>query len=68
MAAASITRHTNAVAVVVSESSIVRVFDNGESVGEILPELWLLQHYSLHMGGDYSTRSQDQMMVVSKNE
>jgi len=46
MAAASITKKTNAVAVVVSESSMVRVFDNGEIVGEIIPELWMLREYS----------------------
>ncbi|MBW2046599.1 MAG: DNA integrity scanning protein DisA nucleotide-binding domain protein [Deltaproteobacteria bacterium] len=38
MAAASISKETQAVAVVVSESSIVRVFDNGELVAEIIPE------------------------------
>lgn len=42
MAAASITRQTNALAVVVSESSVVRVFDDGKIVAEIIPELWLL--------------------------
>jgi DNA integrity scanning protein DisA with diadenylate cyclase activity len=68
MAAASISKHTNAVAVVVSESSIVRVFDDGEIIGEILPELWLLQNYSLHTVGDYSTRSHEQMTVISKSE
>jgi diadenylate cyclase len=40
MAAASITKRTNAVAIVVSESSIVRFFDDGELIAEILPELW----------------------------
>jgi DNA integrity scanning protein DisA with diadenylate cyclase activity len=45
MAAASITRTTNSVAVVVSESSMVRVFDNGGIVGEIIPELWMLRQY-----------------------
>ncbi|HQG30931.1 MAG TPA: diadenylate cyclase [Deltaproteobacteria bacterium] len=40
MAAASITKRTNAVAVVVSESSIIRIFDNGKLIGEILPEEW----------------------------
>jgi DNA integrity scanning protein DisA with diadenylate cyclase activity len=39
MAAASITRRTSAVAVVVSMSSFVRVFDNGELISEIIPEL-----------------------------
>lgn len=39
MAAASITKITDAIAIVVSESSIVRIFDNGEIVSEILPEI-----------------------------
>jgi diadenylate cyclase len=47
MAAASITKHTQAVAVVVSESSVVRVFDAGQSVAEIIPELWLLSYLPL---------------------
>ncbi|HDL77390.1 MAG TPA: hypothetical protein ENG36_01310 [Lentisphaerae bacterium] len=68
MAAASITRLTRAVAVVVSESSIVRVFDDGEIVAEIIPELWLLRRYGLHLTGPYSTRSVEDMTVVSKNE
>jgi diadenylate cyclase len=46
MAAASITKRTHTVAVVVSESSMVRVFDNGSIVGEIIPELWILREYS----------------------
>lgn len=68
MAAASITKQTNAVAVVVSESSIVRVFDNGEIISEIIPELWLLRRHGLHLKGSYSLRSDEQMTVVSKNE
>lgn len=36
VAAASITRHTNAVTVVVSESSVVRVLDDGEITAEII--------------------------------
>ncbi|MDQ5988018.1 MAG: Diadenylate cyclase [Syntrophus sp. SKADARSKE-3] len=67
MAAASITRETDAVAVVVSESSIVRVFDNGEIISEIIPEIWLLSRYSLHMEGHYSERSGDHLTVVSKD-
>ncbi len=43
MAAASITRDTDAVAVVVSESSMVRVFDDGDLVAEIVPEVWILR-------------------------
>ncbi|HIE11266.1 MAG TPA: hypothetical protein EYP62_06585 [Kiritimatiellae bacterium] len=68
MAAASITRATKAVAVVVSETSIVRVFDDGEIVAEIIPELWLLRRYGLHLTAPYSARSVEDMTVVSKNE
>jgi DNA integrity scanning protein DisA with diadenylate cyclase activity len=46
MAAASITKQTNAVAVVVSESSVVRVFDDGELISQILPELWMFSRYA----------------------
>lgn len=42
VAAASISRQTDALAVVVSESSVVRVFDDGKIVAQIIPELWML--------------------------
>ena len=41
VAAASISRDTQAVAVVVSQSSIVRVFNEGKLIAEIIPEIWL---------------------------
>jgi diadenylate cyclase len=41
-AAASISAATNAIAVVVSQSSVVRVFADGEVRAEIIPELFLL--------------------------
>jgi diadenylate cyclase len=66
MAAASITKHTNAIAVVVSESSVVRIFDEGEIVSEIIPELWLFRRHGLHLKGPYSTRASDQMTVAGK--
>jgi len=47
MAAASITYETNAVAVVVSASSIVRVFDDGQLIAEIIPEIWFLRRYGV---------------------
>ncbi|MDX1614459.1 MAG: diadenylate cyclase [Candidatus Promineifilaceae bacterium] len=68
MAAASITRETNAVAVVVSESAVVRVFDNGEIISEIIPELWLFRRYGLHMSEPYSLRRSEQLTVASKDE
>lgn len=52
VAGASISAVTDAVAVVVSESAMVRIFDNGRVIAEIIPELWLLSHHniSLHNG------------------
>jgi diadenylate cyclase len=67
MAAASITRETNAVAVVVSETSVVRIFDDGEIVSEIVPELWMLRRY-FHLKGPYSTRAGKQMTVASRKD
>ena len=46
-AAASISRTTNAIAVVVSQSSVVRVFAAGEVRAEIIPELFLMSRESL---------------------
>ena len=45
VAAASVSSRTDAVAVAVSESSTVRMFDDGALVAEIIPELWLLGGY-----------------------
>jgi DNA integrity scanning protein DisA with diadenylate cyclase activity len=49
IAAASISAATGAVAVVVSESSIVRLYAAGALIAEILPELWLLHRYMPHI-------------------
>lgn len=68
MAAASITKETNAIAVVVSESSVVRVFDNGELIAEIIPELWLLRRQGVHLKSPYTLRTSGEMAVVSKEE
>jgi DNA integrity scanning protein DisA with diadenylate cyclase activity len=46
-AGASITRATAALAVVVSQSSVVRVFVNGEVRAEIIPELFLISRQQL---------------------
>lgn len=66
MAAASITKQTDAVAVVVSESSIVRVFDDGEIIAEILPELWLLRNYSIHLSEPYTKLTDHEMSIFAK--
>lgn len=68
MAAASITRRTRTVAVVLSESSMVRVFDRGELVTEIIPELWMLRQFGTQISGRVQRRTAEQIAVVSKEE
>jgi diadenylate cyclase len=58
MAAASITRDTNAMAVVVSETSTIRVFDDGAIISEVIPEVWLLKSYGLHLAKPAKRTSQ----------
>ncbi len=68
VAAASITSITKSVAVVVSESSIVRVFDAGELIAEIIPEVWLMSRYMPHFAGPYETVQDDRVAVLHKAE
>ena len=44
LAAANMSAATKAVGIVVSESSVVRIFCHGQLVGEIIPELWMMDH------------------------
>ena len=44
LAAANMSAATKAVGIVVSESSVVRIFCHGHLVGEIVPELWMIEH------------------------
>ena len=53
MAAAAITRATKAIAVVVSESSVVRVLYQGQIAAEIIPEIWMLGRESVNIEGPY---------------
>ena len=32
---------------------MVRVFDDGMLVAEIIPELWLMDHYNVQLSGPY---------------
>jgi diadenylate cyclase len=47
IAAANMSAVTNAVGIVVSESSVVRLFCHGNLVGEIIPEIWMMDHARL---------------------
>jgi diadenylate cyclase len=66
MAGASISRQTDAVAVVVSESSMVRMFDDGELVSEIVPELWMIDGYRSRVEGQTRTRQEEDITVISR--
>jgi diadenylate cyclase len=68
MAGASISRQTRAVAVVVSESSMVRMFDDGELVSEIVPELWMIDGYTSRMEGRIFTRRDEEVTVIGRAE
>ena len=68
MAGASISRQTRAVAVVVSESSMVRMFDDGELVSEIVPELWMIDGYTSRMEGRIFTRRDEDITVIGRAE
>ena len=50
IAAANMSAVTKAVGIVVSESSVVRLFCHGQLVGEIIPELWMRDHPA-HLSG-----------------
>ncbi len=61
MAAASISKETDAVTVVVSEDEgVVRIFDDGGLVGEILMGVWDLEKIKPHIKGEYEK-------IVEKN-
>lgn len=72
MAAASISKETDAVAVVVSESDgVVRVFDDGELIGEILTGVWDLEKIKPHIRGEYEKIVEKDLnltMVVKTNQ
>ncbi len=68
MAAASVSKRTGAVAVVVSESSMVRMFDDGELVSEIVPELWMLGGYASRLSGPTRTRTRGAIAVTSRDQ
>jgi diadenylate cyclase len=68
MAGASISQQTRAVSVVVSESSMVRMFDDGELVSEIVPELWMIEGYTSRMEGRTFTRSDEDVTVIGRAE
>ena len=70
MAAASISKETNAVAVVVSESEgVVRVFDDGELVTEIIPRVGNLELIKPYVQGEYEkiVEKDSNMTIIVKS-
>jgi diadenylate cyclase len=65
IAAASISFATKAVAVVVSESSVVRVFDHGDLIAEIIPELWMLSRGETSLRGRIKRDEEHKIAIVT---
>jgi diadenylate cyclase len=51
LAAASISQRLGVLAIVVSESGVVRVFHRGEIEATLIPELWLLDRHHAQLSG-----------------
>jgi DNA integrity scanning protein DisA with diadenylate cyclase activity len=64
VAGGSISQVTDAVAIVVSESSMVRVFDDGKLVAEIIPELWLMDRHNVQLRAPYREELQGDLAVL----
>jgi len=65
-AAASISKVTKAIGVVVSESALVRVFADGALIAEILPELWLLSRRNVQLHAPFSEEHIRDLAVLVK--
>jgi DNA integrity scanning protein DisA with diadenylate cyclase activity len=50
LAAASVSQRLGAIAIVVSESGVVRVFHQGRLEASVIPELWLLDRHNAQLG------------------
>lgn len=68
MAAASVSHRTGAVAVAVSESSMVRMFDDGKLISEITPELWMFDRYSSQLRNRTVAQSEEGVTIVGPIE
>ena len=65
LAAAGISALTKAIGLVVSESSVVRMFCHGAMVAEIIPELWLLSRGSAQIRGPISQERIRDLAVIT---
>jgi len=67
LAGASISQATRAISVVVSESSMVRVFDGGVMIAEIIPELWLISRRNVHLPAPYVEQDIKNIAVLTRS-
>src|SRR5258708_25280675 len=65
IAAANMSAVTKAVGIVVSESSVVRLFCHGQLVGEIIPEVWMMNHAQL--GGAVKREQVGELTILTPN-
>jgi DNA integrity scanning protein DisA with diadenylate cyclase activity len=69
LAAASVSRRLGVVAIVVSESAVVRVFDCGDLIAEIIPELWLFRrHIQPQLRGPITEQRVDDLAIFTTEE
>lgn len=66
LAAANMSAVTKAIGIVVSESSVVRLFCHGKMVGEIIPELWMIEH-SVSLRGPVKKETFGDLTVLTPN-
>ncbi|HEY4054059.1 MAG TPA: diadenylate cyclase [Terriglobales bacterium] len=64
IAAANMSAVTRAVGIVVSESSVVRLFCHGHLVGEIIPELWMMEH-TVQLRGSVKKETYGELTVLT---
>jgi diadenylate cyclase len=69
LAAASISKKLKLVAIVVSESAVVRAFTAGELIGEVIPELWLFRrHIQSQLRGPIIEERIDDLAILTAEE
>ena len=66
IAAANMSAVTKAVAIVVSESSVVRLFCHGHLIGEIIPEIYMMEH-AAQLRGPVKTEQIGDLTVLTPN-
>jgi len=65
IAAANMSAVTKSVGIVVSESSVVRLFCHGQLVGEIIPEVWMMDH--AHLRGTVKREQVGELTILTPN-